>query len=42
MKIMMGDFSKSLLTRLIQPVCCRSEVCGSNFPARSFAEMALL
>ena len=42
MKIIMGDFSKSLLTRLMQPVCCRSEVTGSIVPVRSVAEMALV
>ena len=42
MKIIIGDFSKSLLTRLIQPVCCRSEVTESILPVRSVAEIALL
>lgn len=37
----MGDFSKSLLTRLMQPVCCLSEVTGSIVPVRSVAETAL-
>jgi hypothetical protein len=42
MKIIMGDFSKSLLTRLMQPVCRRSAVWGSTLSAESVTEMALL